>query len=676
MKNLDFKYAGAWNFLPFGPDGIEIKFKDYGNIVFVEGTNKDAKPIDESLPDDLKISSNGTGKSSIQEIIVFALYGKTIKRPEKISVDDVVHNKIGRDCKCVLEFDKYKVVRTRMEGGKKNKNSLRLWESEDGKWDDTTEITLGGMATTQKKIDEIVGLSYEGFINICIFTDDQRSCFLECDKNTKREIVENLLALGSYREWFENAKAAKKEAKNKIEIQSKEFSLLLSSEEDAEKRFLLTKKKKEQWIEQKKEDEKEIKRKIEDKKLELMKSDSGSALVLFQEAQDKMSKINEEIPTIEKQKKEHQEKIILIDSKETQQKEDAQIFTEKFKDFSRETKYKLEEKKKLEKEIEELEKEIPGNRCGKCKSIVESDNIENYIKKIKKDIEGINEEVKEHSIIAKDMDEKFKELKEKQEKLKKMRSAVEEKIKELDAKANKLRVEFAQASKVKEPKTENNELLLKQKIEELTEQLEIKQAEKDSPFEEILQNDKESLEKIKKATCEKEKEIKKLEKEIPYYDYWIAGFGEQGIRKWIIEGIIPDLNKRINYWLQFLIDNMITLSFDNELQEKIERNPSDGDPYIYYAMSTGQRRRLNLAVGHSFAYITELSSEAVPSLIFLDEVTTNVDPLGVHGIYKMIRELAEDKQVFITTHDQDLIRMLEGESRLKLVHENGFTKKV
>jgi len=118
------------------------------------------------------------------------------------------------------------------------------------------------------------------------------------------------------------------------------------------------------------------------------------------------------------------------------------------------------------------------------------------------------------------------------------------------------------------------------------------------------------------------------------------------------------------------------LNFDNELQEKIERNPPDGDPYIYYAMSTGQRRRLNLAVGHSFAYITELSSDSVPSLIFLDEVTTNVDPSGVVGIYKMIRELAESKQVFVTTHDQDLIKMLETESKLKLVHENGFTKKL
>jgi len=153
MRNLNFKYVAAWNFLPFGTEGIEINFRDYGNVVLVEGVNKDAKPLEagESTEPDMRSNSNGTGKSSVQEIIVYGIYGKTIKRPEKISVDDVVHNKVGKDCKCVVEFDKYRVVRTRMEGGKKNKNSLRLWSSEKGVWDDSTEITLGNMSLTQKK---------------------------------------------------------------------------------------------------------------------------------------------------------------------------------------------------------------------------------------------------------------------------------------------------------------------------------------------------------------------------------------------------------------------------------------------------------------------------------------------------------------------------------------------
>jgi DNA repair exonuclease SbcCD ATPase subunit len=675
MRNLKFKYAGAWNFLPFGPEGIEINFQDYGNIVFVEGVNKDAKII-EGEDSELRANSNGTGKSSIQEIIVFAIYGKTVKRPEKINIDDVVHNKVGKDCRCIVEFDKYRVLRTRMENGKKNKNSLRLWESEEGVWDDSTEITMGSMSATQKRIDEIVGLSYEGFINICIFTDDQRSCFLECDKNTKREIVENLMSLGSYREWFENAKNAKKEIKSKIESELKEFSLITNNKEDAEKRFNLTKSKKEQWIRNKKEEEAEIKSKIKEREAELGKdADYSDALLAYQKAQEEIKNINEELPKIDSQKKEMQEKLILVDQKENEQREYAQIFSNNFNDTSRELKYKLEEKKKIEVEIESLRKEEPGKICGKCKGTVELKNINGYINELQSDVQDINSFIKEKYEVIKGMEEESKELKEKQEKLKKIKTQLEGKITSLNSKSEELRKSFLELSKVKEPRATKDKLIIKEKIEELKEQLKKKEVE-ESPFEEIIQNDEKELKKINKVAEEKKKNIETLEQKVPYYDYWIQGFGEQGIRKWIIEGIIPDLNKRINYWLHFLIDNMITLSFDNELQEKIERNPPDGDPYIYYAMSTGQRRRLNLAVGHSFAYITELSSDSIPSLIFLDEVTTNVDPSGVVGIYKMIKELAEDKQVFITTHDQDLIKMLENETKLKLVHENGFTKKI
>jgi len=401
-------------------------------------------------------------------------------------------------------------------------------------------------------------------------------------------------------------------------------------------------------------------------------------LVLYQEAQEKISDINEKIPQIEKNKKEYIDKLILVEQKETEQKESASSFMEKFKDFSREAKYRIEEKKKKELEIKELESEVDGSRCGKCKSLIEAKNINEYIKKINKEIESINVFIQEDASTAKKFSEESAELKAKQEKLKGIRSQLEQKIKDFDSQASSLRTKFSELSRIKEPKMESDELIVQQKIEDLNNQLKEKKKEQEaeSPFEDIIKNDKEELKKIEETVAAKEKSISSLEKELPYFDYWISGFGEQGIRKWIIEGIIPDLNKRINYWLQFLIDNMISLSFDNELQEKIERNPADGDPYIYYAMSTGQRRRLNLAVGHSFAYITELSSDAIPSLIFLDEVTTNVDPLGVQGIYSMIKEIAENKQVFITTHDPDLLKMLEGSSKIKLIHENGFTKKV
>jgi DNA repair exonuclease SbcCD ATPase subunit len=678
MKDLKIKYASAQNFLPFGPDGIELNFEKMKNIILIKGENKDAKQIDSSAySEEFRISSNGTGKSSIQEIITFGLFGKTVKRPEKLGANDVVHNKVGKDCKVEIIWNEYKVVRTRKEKGK-DKHSLRLWHSPDLKWNDETEITQGTMAATQKKIEDIIGLSYDTFVNMCIFTDDQRACFLECDNSKKKEIVENLLSLESYRVWGENAKEAKKEIKNLILNKSKEYQLLIANKASAEKRVDLTKAKESNWKDTKEKEISKLELALESKRERLKSTDSGLALLAYTNAQEKIKRINEEMPQLDSSKAKLESDISKISDRLIELQDIQNDFTNQYSSLVNKLKAIMSNKEAKQKEKDSLLSKEPGTKCDKCLGTIDSSNIHSYVEKIDEDIKLIDSEIESNKPEARFLKEKLEENKAKIENAKEILNKAKEKMNSLDSKLKIMRNEFSTASQIREPKADSDQLLVEQQINELNSQIQSIQKELmgDSPFKEILENDEFELEKTNGYVEEKQKEIKELEDEIPYYDYWIKGFGENGIRKWIVDGIIPELNSRVNYWLQFLIDNKITLKFDNELNEKIERNPIDGNPYVYYAMSAGQRRRLNLSVSQSFAHIMMMSTGSSPSVVFLDEVTTNVDPSGVQGIYNMILELSEDKQVFITTHDPDLIRMLEGCEVLSLVHENGFTKLV
>ena len=677
MKNLDFKYAAAYNFLPFGPEGIELNFKKYKNIILVCGENKDNKAIDsEFFSSESKVSSNGTGKSSIQEIIIYGLFGKTVKRPEKLGANDVIHNKIGKDAKIELIFDDIRIIRTRKESGKDSKNSLRLWESKDAIWDKNTEITQGTMAATQKKIEEIVGLSYESFINMCVFTDDQRACFLECENKQKKEIVENMLSLSVYRQWFDNAKNQRKEMKIKIETKAKEYNILFGNKEDSQRRLNLTKTKEQKWKEDK---ANEIKNLIENaRKLTsyLAKTDSGAALIAYQQAQEKIILINNSMPEKENLRKELKEKFDFAKKKEDEVKIESQNIAENYREISQKSKYLVTERANKQSEIQNLKSNKLGSKCDKCKGEVLEENINQYVSIIETDISEINLNINELIKKGKVISTEVEKVKEKQDKIKKYILDFSSKIEVIDQELEKMRSELVAASQVREPKVDNEEALYQQKIEQIKNQIKekTKEFEGDTPFKDILENDEIELSKSINLVEQKQKEVKSLEEELPYYDYWITGFGDNGIRKWIVDGIIPDLNNRINYWLQFLVDNKITLKFDNELNEIIERNPSDGDPYIYFAMSTGQKRRLNLAVSQAFAYIMSMSSGSIPSILFLDEISTNVDQAGIIGIYRIICELAEDRQVFVTTHDHELLRMLESADKLNLVLENGFTK--
>lgn len=673
MRTLKFHYAAAWNFLPFGPDGVELHFDKMGKVVFVRGENRDVKPIDTDLPsDEARISSNGTGKSTLQEILCWTFYGKTIKNPSKIKADGVIHNLIGGKCRTAVVVDKYRIERGRKP------NFLRLWESDKHEWNDSTELTLGDMRVTQKKIEEIIGLSYEAFVNICVFADDQSSCFLECDTPTKREIVENLLSLSIYRERHEIANTELKAIKTNIKTLGREYETLLGVKSDAEVRIEKTVQKEKDWKLTKQTELKALVQQVKDKTLALKGSDTGAALLAYQTAQESIKEITPKIDSLEKKQDTRRQILSEVREKETVLKDKARELTEKVQDCQRVIKEQQSQIKKHEQFVADLGSNEPGTHCKKCYGVIDEANYKHACREAGTDIEVCKAVVKQEVQKAALLTEEVKVLKVRQDKIKESLADKEKELTDGDASLKKLRTSLVAASQVREPKADSAELLLQQQIESLKEQARNKKAEADgpSPFVDILANDQKELEKHTKTCAGKESEIKSAERRVPYYEYWVKAYGDKGIRKWVVDGIIPALNGKIAYWLQFLIDNKISLKFDNELNELIERNPPDGDPYIYHAMSAGQRRRLNLAVSQAFAHIMMISTGTVPSVVFLDEVTTNIDPLGVHGIYNMICELAEEKQVFVTTHDADLIRMLHGADTVSLRHESGITKLV
>ena len=95
---------------------------------------------------------------------------------------------------------------------------------------------------------------------------------------------------------------------------------------------------------------------------------------------------------------------------------------------------------------------------------------------------------------------------------------------------------------------------------------------------------------------------------------------------------------------------------------------------LFRSTSNGEKQRINLAVSQAFAYVMMLNSGCVPSVVFLDEITGgSVDRAGVVGIYNMIFELAKERQVFVTTHDEKLMSMLQGCETLTLKKENDVT---
>jgi len=664
VKNLSIKYASAKNFLCFGSDAVEIDFSKSGNVVLVRGINMDVSDEESNA------SSNGAGKSSIPEIIVYTLYGKTIKHPKKIGHRDVINNAVGKGLRTEVRWGDYRVVRTRKP------DSLRLWESPEGKWDDSTEITLGGQPATQKLIEDKIGLNYETFVNVVVFTDNNAGSFLECDAAGKREIVENLLSLEKYKGFAESAKSLKKDKKDQARLVESELDSAKRQKEQAESRLKAAKDQEDSWRLKASAEIEQIKSKILQKKKEMSESSNSASSSKYHEAVSRISDIKSELPSMEEkrqrlevllekandrlssQKNSHAEKIMEA------RKVDSDIST---------TESQIEDH---EKEIRRLEAS-EGGVCKYCFGKVSKENFGKYKDQMLEKIATLKSQAASMSANKSEISLNAKSIEEKMASTSQAVSEAKKSIAETSALIRSLRSELSSLEKVERPANEEARTsIIEGQISELTASLaERKKAlEEDTPFKSIIDSLTEEIDTRSSEEKAKRLSLDSLEKELPYYDFWQTGFGDSGIRKFVIEGIIPALNARIAHWLQFLIDGRITLEFDNELDERIQRNPPDGDPFVYHAMSGGERRRLNLAVSQAFAHVMMLNSGTYPSLVFLDEVTTNIDQMGVVGVYNMIVELAKDRQVFITTHDQNLLEMLDGCEQITLEKRGGFTR--
>lgn len=660
MKLFNIKRVKARNFLCFGEEGIDIDFEKKSNIILIKGRNED-------IPDDNeeeKIASNGVGKSSISEVIVYGLTGSTIRKVPK--AENLINNKLLKgSLKVEIWVDDLRIVRTRGKSA-----TLTVYETIDG---EEIDKTMGTTKDTQEWIYNKLNIkSIPAFVNLLVFTDNNAGSFLESNAEDRRNQAETNFNLGIYAKYHDATNKLLTGVKNDIKYLNTE---LMAAEKNLTKAQINVDRAKNQDVEWKKAKQDELQLMIvsyKNKQKEMEKSDTGQALILYEEAQNKIKILKPEINLDENLLNETKEILNgLFKEGELFQnkKNEISLATQDIKSNISISKNKLQE---YESSISNLETK----RCPHCKKLPIDGNDEEALRlKLKQGIELENDKINNYNVNLEQNNNELNDITEKLKDIKEKYSEKEKQYKHLNSQIDSKREEFNKLLKVDKPEISLNEKLLQSQLDELGKQILAKKDEADgnSPYVENIKNaEEEKNERIEELEVKK-KELNTASHSVQLYEFWRKAFGDNGIRKFVIDGIIPVLNERIYYWLKFLIDNKLSLEFDNSLKEKIERNPSDGDPFVYSVMSGGERRRLNLAVAVAMSYVTASMSGTCPSIIFLDEVTTNIDPIGVLGVYNMIIELANERQVIVTTHDQTLQKMLENYDSIKLIKKDGIS---
>jgi DNA repair exonuclease SbcCD ATPase subunit len=662
MRKIDFKKIKAQNFLCFGENGIEIDFKNYDSVVLIKGKNLDVN--DNNLN-----SSNGSGKSSILDALLYGLFGKTVKNPKKIGVKDVINNKTNKKMVIEIYFDDIKIQRTRKPDG------LKLWQSKDGNFEESTELTRGEIKQTQELIESILGFNCETFKSTCIFTDSNTDSYLESNASDRRIIIENLLGLEKYRTYNEIVKENIKQTKSSIAIAEIESHNADNSLNDIKKQ-----------LEQLNDKEKTWKKTINDE-IEIIKNEiillekQVKDLAEFDPQVEKYNNAQKEIELKREEQNLLEEKILKSESTKDQidlkMEEGKSILLENNSEFL-----------KIKNQIDLISNEITQNQntiektknikegivCKHCFSITQKENYEVVRDDCKSQIEELQKlkDIESNKITV--INDKINEIKKQLQTLIDMKSKIVTSISANKSKIQTIQQDINTLQTIIKPETLNTISRIESKIslQKINIMEKTNAIEGNSPYYDLIITAKNNLETaLSKSKDNKEKLVELMQK-IPYFNFWADAFGDKGVRKFVIDQILPILNDHVAEMLDLLVDSNLILTFDNEFNETIKR-VTDDTPIIYDLLSNGQKRRINLAISQAFAHVRELNTGSMPNILFLDEVSINMDSQGNNSIYKLIKEMAKNKIVFVTTHDQELSDLLADSSRINLKMENGIS---
>ena len=227
-------------------------------------------------------------------------------------------------------------------------------------------------------------------------------------------------------------------------------------------------------------------------------------------------------------------------------------------------------------------------------------------------------------------------------------------------------------------KTENSKKLENQKVQNKIDNANNKAALLASEHEKLLAkttNDvddlKNQVETLKNDKFTKSNEYDTIIKIIDTEKVVLDVLSDKGVKSTIVKDYIDFINYRVNDYLSGM-EFFLNINLDESFNETFSGLKQG---MVYADLSTGQKRRVNLAIWLALIEVSSMKNSVVSNALFLDEILENIDSEGIQLFMKLLKEKMPDKNVFVVTQRFEQFRDLF-ESELYFKVENGFTRKV
>jgi DNA repair exonuclease SbcCD ATPase subunit len=604
---------------------------------------------------------NGNGKTAFVDAIFWCLFGETTKG---LTGDDVIRR--GQDdCHVQLILNEgttnIRIQRTRKDG-------LRLSTSNESGVTDTGDAiiksVLDGMKQVdrQKYLEDILGFNKIVFLSSCYFSQENVKTITGLSDTEKTNMITNLLGFETYDDLYD-------EIGDQIDKHGEDIDAFVEQKKDIESQIEKCKSEViifnnelgslKTWVDKQKENISQFKAEITELKSQKIE-ESAVVIVDYDSKLQELSKKEDEL-------------MEFVDSSENEidsLQADKEQLSLKMSKLGQECGFITVQVEELTTEILALENAQLGERCNKCGSVIEKENIaifiadkEREIKDLKdkshamkQELNGFSENfagmVKDINIVKADKDSYTKSLREirsKREQTLDSKKDQDAKVKASALKAVGVEAQIdKQLSLIKEAK--NNLADMEKRIEDLIEK-------RDRINDKILELDDAGF-KIDIILGQANKDIEVLE-------FWKTAFSAKGIRGLLLDRFCNQFNTIVNDYLSkasngemSIVLNPVKVLKSGEDRNKLSLDINmDGTPVTYTSMSGGEKRRVDVSL--CLALNKWLSNRCglthgLLGLIIFDELFSFLDREGEENIGELLYDEGGDKIILVISHTPEL----------------------
>lgn len=645
MHGINFLTLTIRNFMSFG-NNITVIPLDRSTSTLIEGVNLDNTSAG--------ITSNGSGKSSILNAFVYAIYDTPIS---DINKDNMVNNINGKHMEVTLEFTKnnihYKIKRERkMKAGAAGNNTYF--------YIDGVDKTKAGKVNEQ--ILEVIGIPYELFIRVVIYSASLVS-FLDLKTADQTTFTEELFGVTMLSSKAETLKTYIKSNEQDIQIQKTKIDALEKEHDRHQQQLDNVKKHIGTW-------EITHTQNIKNAQAALDKSHVDYDNIIhntsneLQIAIDALNNINTDLD-FDALRKDRDTLDQLMVSK-TNIDADISNHQKTKVDITKNIKDGEQRAIKINNELVQLAK----HQCPYCQQEYNdtTDKINGLESELVEILDNEKKLLNDLSVCNDVLNKLYNQLQNCNRDIEKLKGTPSYKqISDLEQEPERKRQMVDQITQklndLKQPNNPYTNLINthSQKVLEITQEI--------NPYVELydellaIELDPIDYTKINELTSEVEHQkflLKLLTKKDSF------------IRKAILNKSIPFLNSRLQYYL-----TSMGLSHKIEFTHELSVNISlVGRSLSFGNLSAGQRARVNIALSLAFRDVLQISHTTI-NVWMLDEILdVGLDTIGVQSAAKLIKQKAKDEQnsLYVISHRDECYGMFDGMLTVQMIKGFSYIK--